>query len=235
MSTERSRGMSRPTGKQQLGRLGERAVSQHVSCPRCSGPRHLSPLPVNFQCADLICKFCGYLAQVKAISLPAESTDRPRWVLGAAWGPQQAQLIAGIFHGLYLVGYSPARTLVRIDYVPATYYKRAQKSTYRERRCPARPSAPGGRGSSTTLTSCRRSALSACFLTRRNGASARWSLRLVLHRHPVHPHRLPSLSVVFHDFADPSLGINDEVTVGPGAALLSRPLLSARRPRLRLP
>lgn len=111
--------MSGATTKQQLGRLGEQAVSRLIPCPRCSRPKHLSPLPVNFQCADLICKFCGYLAQVKAVTLPEGSTDRPHSVLGAAWGPQQAQIIAGIFHGLYLVGYSPARKLVRIDYVPA--------------------------------------------------------------------------------------------------------------------
>jgi hypothetical protein len=111
--------MSPATVKQQLGRLAERAVTEHVPCPRCSRPKHLSPLPVNFQCADLICKFCGYLAQVKAVSLREGSSDRPRWVLGAAWGPQQQQIIAGIFHGLYVVGYTPGRALVSIDYVPA--------------------------------------------------------------------------------------------------------------------
>jgi hypothetical protein len=34
-------------------------------------------------------------------------------------GAQQEQIIAGIFHGLYVVGYTPARALVSIDYVPA--------------------------------------------------------------------------------------------------------------------
>lgn len=94
-------------------------MSQRVACPRCGRRRHLARLPTNFQCADLICKFCGFLAQVKAVTLPTGSADFPERVLGAAWGPQHAQIIAGIFHGLYLVGFSTSGRLVRIDYVPA--------------------------------------------------------------------------------------------------------------------
>lgn len=55
-----------PTTKQDLGKRGEKAVCQHVSCPRCGRERQLRPLPVNFECVDVICKFCGFLAQVKA-------------------------------------------------------------------------------------------------------------------------------------------------------------------------
>jgi hypothetical protein len=66
----------------------------------------------------VICKFCGYLAQVKAVTLAEGSEELPARVLGAAWGPQQEQMIAGIFHGLYIVGFARGRRLVRIDYVP---------------------------------------------------------------------------------------------------------------------
>jgi type II restriction enzyme len=34
-------------------------------------------------------------------------------------GPQHEQIIAGIYHGLFLVGFSADGQLVRIDYVPA--------------------------------------------------------------------------------------------------------------------
>jgi hypothetical protein len=107
-----------PTAKQLLGAKGEAAVSKHVNCPRCGRKRHLTRLPQNFQCADVICKFCGYLAQVKALTLAQGSDELPRRVPGAAWGPQQEQMLAGIFHGLYFVGFSSAGKLVRIDYVP---------------------------------------------------------------------------------------------------------------------
>jgi type II restriction enzyme len=108
-----------PTARQALGFRGEKAVSERIPCPRCGRPRHLARLPTNFQCADLICKFCGFLAQVKAVTLPVGATDFPDRVLGAAWGPQHDQIMAGIFHGLYLVGFSANGRLVRIDYVPA--------------------------------------------------------------------------------------------------------------------
>jgi hypothetical protein len=107
------------TSKQDLGDRGERAVHEHVKCPRCRRERHLTQLPKNFQCADLICKFCGFLAQVKAATLPEGSADRPQRVLGAAWEPQREQIMAGIFHDLFVVGFSPRQRLVRIDRIPA--------------------------------------------------------------------------------------------------------------------
>lgn len=45
--------------------------------------------------------------------------DLPDRILGAAWGPQHEQIVAGIFHGLYLVGFTKGKRLIRIDYVPA--------------------------------------------------------------------------------------------------------------------
>jgi type II restriction enzyme len=67
----------------------------------------------------VICKFCGFLAQVKAVSIPAGTTERPTRVLGAAWGPQHHQIMAGIFHGLYVASFGGGKKLVRIDYVPS--------------------------------------------------------------------------------------------------------------------
>lgn len=45
--------------------------------------------------------------------------ELPDRIPGAAWGPQHDQMIAGIFHGLYIAGFTGRKRLVRIDYVPA--------------------------------------------------------------------------------------------------------------------
>ena len=105
-----------PTERQDLGRRGEKAVHDHVPCPRCRRERHLTSLPTNFQCADLICKFCGFLAQVKSTRLV--NGQLPTRILGAAWGPQRDQIIAGIFHSLFIVGFTPSKRLLSIDYIP---------------------------------------------------------------------------------------------------------------------
>jgi type II restriction enzyme len=105
------------TAKQALGRKGEDAVRERTACPRCRRTKTLTGLPANFQCADLICKFCGFLAQVKSVTISGD--ERPLRVLGAAWGPQHEQILDGIFQPLYIVGFSSTGTLVRIDYVPA--------------------------------------------------------------------------------------------------------------------
>jgi hypothetical protein len=79
--------------------------------------RTLTRLPTNFQCADLICKFCGYLAQVKAMTT---TNDRmPDRISGAAWGPQHEQILDGIFQPLFVVGFDGSGRLRTIDYVPA--------------------------------------------------------------------------------------------------------------------
>lgn len=52
------------TSRQILGDYGETVVVR-LSCPRCKHAGTLRKLPVNFRCADIICDFCGYLAQVK--------------------------------------------------------------------------------------------------------------------------------------------------------------------------
>lgn len=105
------------TRQQTLGKKGEQAVHDLVACPRCRRTRHLTPLPANFQCADMICKFCGFLAQVKAVTV--RSSRLPDRVLGAAWGPQHEQIMAGIYQPLIIAGFDQSATLASIDYVPA--------------------------------------------------------------------------------------------------------------------
>jgi type II restriction enzyme len=94
------------TSLQVLGERGERAVVERCACPRCKKPRTLRRLPPNFRCADVICDFCGYLAQVKACWV-ADVSVPPKRILGAAWGVQQARMQAGIFFPLFLVLIAP--------------------------------------------------------------------------------------------------------------------------------
>jgi hypothetical protein len=76
------------TEKQLLGDGAERLVTQHARCPGCKpSAKTFKVLPRNFKCADLICDFCGYLAQVKGKRVKGALPDRcPDSVLGAAWG-----------------------------------------------------------------------------------------------------------------------------------------------------
>jgi type II restriction enzyme len=106
-----------PTSRQQLGKKGEIAVHEHVLCPRCNRARHLTALPTNFQCADMICRFCGFLAQVKAVTVV--DGRLPERVLGAAWRPQHEQILAGIFHALFVACFDGEGNLLSIDYIPS--------------------------------------------------------------------------------------------------------------------
>jgi type II restriction enzyme len=90
------------TQRQILGFFGEERVVKDCSCPRCKRTKTLVRLPQNFKCADVICDFCGYLAQVKAAGVRDIDTV-PRTVLGAAWGPQRERMEASIFFPLFLV------------------------------------------------------------------------------------------------------------------------------------
>ena len=92
------------TTKQALGSRGEGLVARTVPCPGCKrSARTLRLLPSNFKCADLICDFCGYLAQVKTKQVKALPTNCPTTFPGAAWGPQAERMEAGIFFSLFLV------------------------------------------------------------------------------------------------------------------------------------
>jgi hypothetical protein len=91
-----------PTKHQVLGSWGELIVTRTSACPKCKQPRSLRRLPPNFRCADIICDFCGYLAQVKTLTVRDVST-KPKSLLGAAWGPQSARMKAGIYFPLFVV------------------------------------------------------------------------------------------------------------------------------------
>ncbi|NBX65556.1 MAG: hypothetical protein EBQ96_00995 [Proteobacteria bacterium] len=90
------------TDKQDLGDMGEKLVAERCACPKCKRTRTLKCLPKNFKCADVICDFCGYLAQVKTASSDCLDVI-PNRVLGAAWGPQKERMNASIFFPLFLV------------------------------------------------------------------------------------------------------------------------------------
>jgi type II restriction enzyme len=90
------------TVRQDLGLFGEISVVKLCACPRCKRRKSLIRLPPNFKCADVICDFCGFLAQVKA-STVSDVDVPPKTILGAAWGPQRDRMAAAIYFPLYLV------------------------------------------------------------------------------------------------------------------------------------
>ncbi len=106
------------TAKQKLGEFGETVVTKHCSCPKCKRQKTLKRLPTNFKCADLVCDFCGYLAQVKA-STASNNLPIPKKVLGAAWGPQKDRMDSGIFFPLFLVLKAKSKTDFSIYYLSA--------------------------------------------------------------------------------------------------------------------
>jgi hypothetical protein len=106
------------TARQVLGGFGEDRVAKDCTCPRCKKARTLVRLPPNFKCADVICDFCGYLAQVKA-STVRDVVVLPRYVLGAAWGPQRERMDAGIYFPLFLVLATAAEASYAIYYLSA--------------------------------------------------------------------------------------------------------------------
>ena len=91
-----------PTKHQILGQSGEVRVVKACSCPHCKRPKMLRRLPTNFKCADVICDFCGFLAQVKSVT-SADITKIPATELGAAWSVKKARMDAGINFPLFLV------------------------------------------------------------------------------------------------------------------------------------
>src|SRR5262249_53949711 len=90
---------SMTTDRQMSGDRGVALVVTRCKCPRCKRKGTLKKLPPNFKCADVICDFCGYLAQVKTKAL----TSIPSTLAGAAWLPQKERMDAGIYFPLFLV------------------------------------------------------------------------------------------------------------------------------------
>lgn len=82
--------------------MGEQLVAKRASCPGCKQSKTLRRLPLNFKCADLICDFCDYLAQVKTATCD-DVTVLPKTLLGAAWSVQKERMDAGIYFPLFLV------------------------------------------------------------------------------------------------------------------------------------
>nr|WP_297323428.1 DpnI domain-containing protein [uncultured Bartonella sp.] len=88
--------------RQKLSELGENYVIKQCGCPHCKKMRALVRLPLNFKCADIVCDFCGYLAQVKTTRVKniASIPDR---ILGAAWDTQKERMDAAIYFPLFIV------------------------------------------------------------------------------------------------------------------------------------
>lgn len=91
-----------PTEKQNLGNFGEEIVAKSLMCQKCKKIKTFRKLPINFKCADIICDFCGFLAQVKT-SKVQNIEKLPDSILGAAWGPQRDRMLAGIYFPIYIV------------------------------------------------------------------------------------------------------------------------------------
>ena len=90
------------TTKQLTGERGELLVVRQCACPKCKRRKTLRRLPTNFKCADVICDFCGYLAQVKT-SRSEKIETPPQTILGAAWRVQKDRMDSGIYFPLFVV------------------------------------------------------------------------------------------------------------------------------------
>jgi len=106
------------TDKQKLGDWGEKLVAKKCSCPKCKKERTLKTLPTNFKCVDIVCDFCGYLAQVKTKTVK-NIDSLPSSIPGAAWGPQKERMDAGIYFPLYIVLKADKKNA--IYYLPVDY------------------------------------------------------------------------------------------------------------------
>lgn len=106
------------TDKQKLGDWGEKLVASNCACPKCKRVKTTRLLPPNFRCADLICDFCGYLAQVKTSKVA--NVDRlPSTIPGAAWGPQKERMDAAVYFPLFVVLVTPDFKRSAIFFLPA--------------------------------------------------------------------------------------------------------------------
>jgi len=124
------------TDNQLKGEFGERLVVKTCACPGCKIGNRLQRLPTNFKCADVICDFCGYLAQVKTCTV--NNVDvAPDNIMGAAWGPQKKRMEAGIYFPLYIVALSKDGKSHAIYYLSADL----QESDIFEARKPLGPNA----------------------------------------------------------------------------------------------
>ena len=87
---------------QKLGDWGENLITKKFNCPGCKRSKTLRKLRPNFKCADVICDFCGFLAQVKTKN--HKDIDKiPSKILGGAWEPLKERMDSGIYFPLYVV------------------------------------------------------------------------------------------------------------------------------------
>ena len=109
------------TNKQLLGERGEILVTKKCTCPKCKINKSLKRLPPNFKCADIICDFCGYLAQVKSQNVK-DINKLPNKILGAAWSVQKERMDSGIYFPLYIVLVNEKK--YSIYYLPIDYQEK---------------------------------------------------------------------------------------------------------------
>ena len=103
------------TKRQHLGNFGEDLIKKNCYCPKCKRLKTFRKLPNNFKCADLICEFCGFLAQVKTKHV-SDVDIIPKKILGGAWNVQKERMDSGIYFPIYLV------LLNKTDQSCAVYY-----------------------------------------------------------------------------------------------------------------
>jgi hypothetical protein len=106
------------TAKQALGRWGEILIAKKFACLQCKKFFCLRRLPANIKCADLICDFCDYLAQVKTVSV-VDVSKVPKSVLGAARASQKARMKAGIYFPHFVVLKSTRK--LAVCYIPTEF------------------------------------------------------------------------------------------------------------------
>jgi type II restriction enzyme len=93
---------SRRTTNQLLGDLGEITVTRNCYCPKCKRHGTLRRLRANFKAADVICDFCGFVAQVKAVTVQGRK-ELPKHLLGASWRVQRDRMESHIYLPLFVV------------------------------------------------------------------------------------------------------------------------------------
>ena len=106
------------TDNQVKGEFGEKLVVKLCACPKCKRNKTLQRLPPGFKCADVICDFCGFLAQVQTCAV-TDVDCAPDNIMGAAWGPHKERMDAGIYFPLYIVAISKDAKSQAIYYLSA--------------------------------------------------------------------------------------------------------------------
>lgn len=66
----------------------------------------------------MICDFCGFTAQVKAVSLQP-GTRLPRTLLGASWPVQRERMEAHIYLPLFIVAVRGVTNPAEVYYLPS--------------------------------------------------------------------------------------------------------------------